>query len=151
MHASIWQCRPRCCSRTCVILIWWDDSWWPAGQLLQLPAAAWQLLSSAPCPPTSCAPAAETDGDQRRQHRGREQRVTYVVIKPPSSLHPPSSSLQPRHVLGLLGGGPVQGELHLHLPATSLLAFMALLGISVDKCLDIWLHQKIASNVFWEP
>ena len=120
----------------------------------QLPAAAWQLLSSAPCPPTSCAPAAETDGDQRRQHRGREQRVTYVVIKPSTSLQPASSLHPPVSSLAMFSDfweEDLYKVSSISIPATSLLAFMALLGISVDRCLEIWQHQKIASNVFWEP
>ena len=70
---------------------WQLTAVWPGSSCCQLSAAAWQRLSSAPCPPTSCAPAAEKDGDPRHHNPGREQRVTYVVITPASLQQPPAS------------------------------------------------------------
>ena len=118
---------------------WQLTAVWPGSSCCQLSAAAWQRLSSAPCPPTSCAPAAETDGDPRHHNPGREQRVTYVVIKL-SSLQPPASSLQPRHVLRLLGGGLVQGELHLHTCHQPCIFY----GITWHQCRwDVWIFDCI--------
>ena len=110
---------------------WQLTAVWPGSSCCQLSAAAWQRLSSAPCPPTSCAPAAETDGDPRHHNPGREQRVTYVVIRPVSLQQlPAASSLA---MFSDFWEEDLYKVSSISIPATSLLTFMALLGISVDE------------------
>ena len=107
---------------------WQLTAVWPGSSCCQLSAAAWQRLSSAPCPPTSCAPAAETDGDPR--HHNPRPRAEGNICCDQTIQPPAASSLA---MFSDFWEEDLYKVSSISIPATSLLTFMALLGISVDE------------------